>query len=129
VTAAILGSAFRLEDVAEMLGEPPAMLLPAVQEAVDPAIMTAAENTFAFRHQLLRRAVGELIPRPARQALHRQYGELLLSRGESAHRAASHLLQAAHIRVSRRRWPGWTRRPRRHCALRRRRPPSWPCAH
>ncbi len=96
VTAAILGSAFWLEDVAEMLGETPAMLLPAVQEAMDAAIMTAAENTFSFRHQLLRRAVGELIPRQARQALHRQYGELLLSRGGSAHRAASHLLRAAH---------------------------------
>ena len=95
VTAAVLGPAFRLEDAAEMLGETPAMLLPAVEEAMDAAIMTAAEHAFAFRHQLLRRAVGEMIPRPARKALHRQYGEILLARGESAARAASHLLQAA----------------------------------
>ena len=96
VTAAVLGPAFRLEDTAEMLGETPATLLPAVEEAMDAAIMTAAEHTFAFRHQLLRRAVGEMIPRPARKALHRQYGEILLTRGGSAPRAASHLLQAAH---------------------------------
>ncbi len=96
VTAAVLGPAFRLEDVAEMLGETPATLLPAVQEAMGAAIMTAAGHEFVFRHQLLRRAVGELIPRPARTALHRQYGEILLSRGEPAVRAASHLLQAAH---------------------------------
>ena len=96
VTAAVLGPAFRLEDAAEMLGETPAMLLPAVEEAMDAAIMTAAEHAFAFRHPLLRRAVGEMIPRPARKALHRQYGEMLLARGESAARAASHLLQAAH---------------------------------
>jgi DNA-binding CsgD family transcriptional regulator len=96
VTAAVLGPAFRLEDAAEMLGQTPATLLPAVQEAMDAAIMTAAEHTFAFRHQLLRRAVGEMIPRPARMALHRQYGEILLTRGEPAARAASHLLQAAH---------------------------------
>ena len=96
VTAAVLGPAFRLEDAAEMLGETPAMLLPAVEEAMDAAIMTAAEHAFAFRHQLLRRAVGETIPRPARKALHRQYGEILLARGESAARAAGHLLQAAH---------------------------------
>ena len=96
VTAAVLGPAFRLEDAAEMLGETPATLLPAVEEAMDAAIMTAAEHAFAFRHQLLRRAVGEMIPRPARKALHRQYGEILLARGESAARAASHLLQAAH---------------------------------
>jgi len=96
VTAAVLDPAFRLEDAAEMLGQTPATLLPAVQEAMDAAIMTAAERTFTFRHQLLRRAVGEMIPRPARKALHRQYGEILLTRGGSAARAASHLLQSAH---------------------------------
>ncbi|HEV2255999.1 MAG TPA: LuxR C-terminal-related transcriptional regulator [Streptosporangiaceae bacterium] len=96
VTASVLGPAFRLEDAAEMLGQTPATLLPAVEEAMDAAIMIAAEHTFAFRHQLLRHAVSEMIPRPARDALHRQYGEMLLARGESAARAASHLLQAAH---------------------------------
>jgi DNA-binding CsgD family transcriptional regulator len=96
MTAAVLGPAFRLEDAAEMLGETPATLLPAVEEAMDAALMTAAEHAFAFRHPLLRRAVGEMIPRPARKALHRQYGEILLTRGESASRAAGHLLQAAH---------------------------------
>ena len=96
VTAAVLGPEFRLEDAAEMLGQTPAMLLPAVQEAMDAAIMTTADHEFAFRHQLLRRAVGEMIPQPARDALHRQYGELLLARGDSADQAAGHLLQAAH---------------------------------
>jgi DNA-binding NarL/FixJ family response regulator len=96
VTAAVLGAAFRLEDAAEMLGQSPATLLPAVQEAMDAAIVTAAEHAFAFRHQLLCRAVGEMIPRPARQALHRQYGQILLAQGESADWAADHLLRAAH---------------------------------
>jgi hypothetical protein len=96
VTAAVLGPAFWLEDAAEMLGETPAALLPAVEEAMDAAIVTTAEQAFIFRHQLLRRAVAEMIPRPARKALHRQYGEILLAWGESAARAASHLLQAAH---------------------------------
>ena len=94
-TAAVLGPAFRLEDAAEMLGETPATLLPAVEEAMDAAIITAAEHAFTFRHPLLRRAVGETIPRPASKALHRQYGEMLLGRGDSAARAATHLLQAA----------------------------------
>ena len=62
MTAALLGPAFRLEDAAEMLSETPATLLPAVQEAMDAAIMTAAEHAFAVRHQLLRRAVSEMIP-------------------------------------------------------------------
>jgi len=96
VTAAVLGSSFRLEDAAEMLGETPAGLLPTVEEAMDTGIMTAADNAFSFRHELLRRAVGEMIPRPAWKALHRQYGQILLSRGEIAVLAAGHFLQAAH---------------------------------
>jgi DNA-binding CsgD family transcriptional regulator len=96
VTASVLGPAFRLEDAAEMLGETPATLLPAVEEAMEAAIVTASEDAFTFRHQLVRRAVGEMIPRPASAALHRQYGELLLARGEAADRAARHLLQAAY---------------------------------
>jgi DNA-binding CsgD family transcriptional regulator len=95
-TAAVLGPSFRLEDTAEMLGETPAMLLPTVEEAMGAGIMTAAENAFSFRHELLRRAVSDMIPRPARKALHRQYGQILLSRGRSAALAACHLLQAAH---------------------------------
>jgi predicted ATPase len=96
VTAAVLGPAFRLEDAAEMLGETPATLLPTVEEAMDAAIMTAAEHTFGFRHPLLRRAVAEMIPQPARTALHRQYGEILLAHGESVGRAGWHLLLGAH---------------------------------
>jgi DNA-binding CsgD family transcriptional regulator/tetratricopeptide (TPR) repeat protein len=96
VTAAVLGPSFRLEDAAEMLGETPAALLPTVEEAMGAGFITAAENAFSFRHPLLRRAIRELIPRPARKALHRQYGQILLSRGESAAVAAGHLLEAAH---------------------------------
>ena len=63
---------------------------------MDAGIVTAAGNAFSFRHELLRRAVAEIIPRPARKALHRQYGQFLLSRDETAALAAGHLLQAAH---------------------------------
>ena len=97
VTAAVLGATFRLQDAAEMLGQTPATLLPTVQEAMDASIIAPTEHTFTFRHELLRRCVEEMTPRPARDALHRQFGEILLTRGEPAARAASHhLLQAAH---------------------------------
>ena len=96
VTAAILGTAFRLEDAAEMLGVSPAALLPAIEEAMDAALVTTSGQAFAFQNQLLRRAAGDMIPTPARAALHRQYAEILQSRGISATEAASHLLQAAH---------------------------------
>jgi len=96
VTAAVLGPSFRLEDAAEMIGETPAALLPAVEEAMGAGVMAAADSALSFRHQLLGRAVGEVIPQPARKALHRQYSQILLGRGESAALAAGHLLQAAH---------------------------------
>ena len=69
-----------------------------------------------------------MIPRPARKALHRQYGEILLRRGESAALAAAgHLLQAAH--------PGdpasladLDRAAAQTLRVRRRRPqPTWRC--
>ncbi|NDU72124.1 AAA family ATPase [Actinomadura sp. DSM 109109] len=95
VMAAVLGPAFRLEDAAEMLGRTPAALLPAIEETTDAAITTAMENAFIFRHDLLRRALDEMTPQPARTALHAQYGGILLANGRSAERAAGHLLQAA----------------------------------
>jgi DNA-binding CsgD family transcriptional regulator len=95
VTAAVLGSAFRLEDAAEMLGESPASLLPAIEEALDAALLSTGRHGFSFRSELLRRAAGDMIPVPARAALHRQYAEILLGRGAAATDAASHLLQAA----------------------------------
>ncbi|MEV4077312.1 helix-turn-helix transcriptional regulator [Nonomuraea fuscirosea] len=95
VTAAVLGPAFRLADAAELLGSTPAALLPAVEETMDAGITTAARDAFTFRHELLRRALGELTPQPARTALHLQYGESLLANGRSAEGAAGHLLAAA----------------------------------
>ncbi|MEV6283841.1 LuxR C-terminal-related transcriptional regulator [Kribbella sp. NPDC051770] len=73
-TAAVMGPAFDLDDVADMVGSSPAALLPALEEALDSALITVQEETFAFRHPLLQRAIAELIPRPARSALVRQYG-------------------------------------------------------
>jgi DNA-binding CsgD family transcriptional regulator len=95
LTAAVLGPAFQLEDAADMLGEPPASLLPAIEEAIDTAIVIETEHGFAFSSELLRRAAADIIPVPARRALHRQYGEILLGRGVETTDAASHLLEGA----------------------------------
>ena len=96
VTAAVLGPSFPLEDAAAMLGETSAALLPAVEEMIAAGLLTAADDAFCFRHELLRRAVLDTIPPPALTALHRQYGQLLLGRGGAADAAAAHLLRAAH---------------------------------
>jgi DNA-binding CsgD family transcriptional regulator/tetratricopeptide (TPR) repeat protein len=95
VTAAIAGPSLRLGDAAELLGRTPAMLLPALEEMMAAGIMTADDDTFSFRHQLLRRGVVDTIPPPERGTLHRRYGQLLLGTGGSAALAADHLLRAA----------------------------------
>jgi DNA-binding CsgD family transcriptional regulator len=94
-TAAVLGLSFRLEDAAEMLRETPTALLPLVNEAVDTGILIVGAEAFTFRHELIWQAVTAALPLPARQALHRQYGEILLARGGSAMTAAAHLLKGA----------------------------------
>jgi DNA-binding CsgD family transcriptional regulator len=81
--------------VAVLLGDTPAGLLPLVEETLAAGIVLADEAAFSFRHPLLGRAVGEMIPRPARSALHGQFGEILLRRGEPAAGVAGHLLEAA----------------------------------
>ena len=94
-TAAVLGLTFGLEDVAEMRGQTPAVILPLVDEAVGAGILRAGEEDLAFKHKLIWRAVIEAVPPPARYAMHRQYGEMLLARGGSAMSAAAHLLKGA----------------------------------
>jgi DNA-binding CsgD family transcriptional regulator len=93
--ATVLGRTFRLGDIAELLGETAAALLPAVEEALCAGLVTADEDTFSFRHGLVAGAADGLIPRPARGPLHRQFGQMLLGRGDDATEAGSHLLEAA----------------------------------
>jgi DNA-binding CsgD family transcriptional regulator/tetratricopeptide (TPR) repeat protein len=92
---AVLGDSFRLDDAADMLGEPPAGLLPLVNEALAAGILSAGGQAFGFRQPLLWRAIADAVPVPARYALHRQFGEILLGRGDSALTAASHLVIGA----------------------------------
>lgn len=105
-TAVVLGPSFRLEDAAEMLGRTPAGLLPTVQEAMGAGIVTATDDAFSFRHELVGRAVAEMVPRPARKALHRQYVATtpsVASRPRWSRRSFAHACT----------WPraGWPMRP------------------
>jgi DNA-binding CsgD family transcriptional regulator/tetratricopeptide (TPR) repeat protein len=94
-TAAVLGPSFRLEDAAAMLDTSPAALLPAVDETLAAGMLVANQDSLAFRHEMVWSAISDTLPLPVRQALHRQIGEILLARGDSAALAAAHLLSAA----------------------------------
>jgi DNA-binding CsgD family transcriptional regulator len=94
-TASVLGRSFRLEDVAEIVDQSPGALLAALDEAVSAHLLTAAPDGLAFKHELVRQAVAEMLPESVQQALHWQFGHMLLARGGSAVPAARHLLSGA----------------------------------
>ncbi len=94
-TASILGGSFRLEDVGEMLGESPGALLAALDEALSAYLLVVRADSLAFSHDFVRQAVARMLAEPVQQALHWQYGRMLLARGGSAVPAAYHLLRGA----------------------------------
>jgi DNA-binding CsgD family transcriptional regulator len=93
--AAVLGRSFSVDDLAHMLGEPVGRLLRPLEEAGSAGIVEPYGETLRFRHELLRCGVIETIGPSVRKALHRQAGEMLLKRGDSAILAAGHLMQYA----------------------------------
>ncbi|MET9229612.1 LuxR C-terminal-related transcriptional regulator [Lentzea sp. NPDC003310] len=93
--ASVLGPRFEPGDVAEMLASSTAILLPALDEVIGAGVVTALDDRLAFRHDLLWRLVADSVPPPVRRALHREAGEMLLRRGDSAVGAARHLLHGA----------------------------------
>jgi DNA-binding CsgD family transcriptional regulator/tetratricopeptide (TPR) repeat protein len=93
--AAVLGRSFHARDLADMVGKPPGLLIPALEEMEAAGIIVPSAEQLVFRHDLLRRAVTETLNVSVRQALHRQAGEMLLSREGSAIPAAAHLMRYA----------------------------------
>jgi DNA-binding CsgD family transcriptional regulator len=94
-TASVLGRSFRLEDVAEVLNQSPGALLGVLDEAVAAHLLVATADGLVFQHEFVRQAVAQLLPKPVLQALHWQFGHMLLARGGSAVPAARHLLDGA----------------------------------
>ena len=91
---AVLGRSFSIDNVAALLGETPACLLPDVEAALGADLLVATPEALTFDRELVWRALAESVPRPARQALHRQIGQLLLDQGGPVTEAASHLVSA-----------------------------------
>jgi DNA-binding CsgD family transcriptional regulator len=93
--AAILGPCFEADDVAEMLGEPLARLLPALEEAETAGVLVRGHDLLSFRHDLSWMAMTETIAPTVRRALHRQAGQMMLARGSPVGPAAAHLMEGA----------------------------------
>ena len=92
--SAVLGRSFSVEDVAEMLGQLPAMALPAISEALSAGIIVPSGEALTFRDGMTWRAVAQALPGSVSRALHHQAGRQFLERGDAV-RAAGHLITAA----------------------------------
>jgi DNA-binding CsgD family transcriptional regulator len=93
--AAVWGPSFALEDMAKVIGDPPAWLLPPMAELQGAGILTVQGDAVVFVDGIEHQRIYEEIPRTVRAALHHQIGALLLERGGAAASAAEHLVLAA----------------------------------
>ena len=91
--AALIGSTFDLADVAAVMECPAAQLLGQVREATEAGVIVSLPDTLAFRHPLVRTVLDDDVLPSARQALHLQIAQTLVSHA-SPERAAGHLLAA-----------------------------------
>jgi DNA-binding CsgD family transcriptional regulator len=90
--AAVLGPSFTVAELAAVLGVPALDLLGVIQEAAAVGVLTAESDRLTFRHEVIRQALYESLPRSARNALHLQAGQALAAAGAPLERAAQHLL-------------------------------------
>jgi DNA-binding CsgD family transcriptional regulator len=91
----VLGRSFRVDDLAALVRDTPARLLPDIEAALAARILAPVGASLMFRRRLVWHAVEESVPVPARQALHRQAAEYLLERGGSVTEAAAHLVSGS----------------------------------
>ena len=92
--AAVLGRSFAVMDLAEMLGQPPVALLPALDDVMAAGILVPDGDVLSFRDIIAWQAVTGGIPDPVARALQLQFAEILLERG-STQAAADYLLKGA----------------------------------
>jgi DNA-binding CsgD family transcriptional regulator len=92
--AALLGHSFAVVDIADMLGQPPAAMLSALDEALASGILVTDGNMLSFRDTFTWRVAADAVPEPIARALHLQFAEILLGRGSTLS-AASYLLKGA----------------------------------
>ncbi|OLE22739.1 MAG: hypothetical protein AUG44_24165, partial [Actinobacteria bacterium 13_1_20CM_3_71_11] len=92
--AALLGPDFSVFDLATATGRAASTLLPVLDEAIAAGVVAEAGTRLAFRHGLIRQALYEATPPPARSALHRQVARALADAGLPLDQVAGHLLAA-----------------------------------
>jgi DNA-binding CsgD family transcriptional regulator len=93
--ASALGSTFSLGDVATVTGRPLAALVAPVSEALRAGVVVEREERLGFRHDLIREAIYEELPKDVRADLHLDAGRRLAVGGAPALRVAEQLALGA----------------------------------
>lgn len=95
---AIFGQRFALRDVAMVLDEPAARLLPAIRTLLEAGMLHDDGGRLSFAHELLWQSAYDQIPPSVRGAYHREAARTLLAFGAAPLEVARHVFAGA--------WPG-----------------------
>ncbi|AGP52247.1 helix-turn-helix transcriptional regulator [Streptomyces rapamycinicus] len=90
----VLGREFDLGTAARMLGRRVGSLLSGVEAALNAGLLSADGPRLAFRHDLMRQAVHENLPRAVRTALHREAADSLRGTGARSAEVAWHVVMS-----------------------------------
>jgi DNA-binding CsgD family transcriptional regulator len=94
--AALLGTRFRLTDLAAALARPPLGLLADLEPAITSGLIdTGDPEAPAFAHPLVREVLADHLPAALRTAAHRAIADALLAAGRPLDVVAPHLARAA----------------------------------
>jgi DNA-binding CsgD family transcriptional regulator len=95
--AAVLPDRFSARLLAAMLERRPAALVSAVEEAVRADLFTEDGERLRFRHDLLREATRQSLPRSLRRAMERQSATVMLDMGAAPEEVATQLARSAEV--------------------------------
>jgi DNA-binding CsgD family transcriptional regulator len=93
--AAVLPDRFSAGLLAAMLERSPASLLSALEEAVRADLLVEDGERLRFRHDLLREATRQSLPRSLRRAMERQSASVMLAMGAAPAEVATQLARSA----------------------------------
>jgi DNA-binding CsgD family transcriptional regulator len=95
--ATVLGERFSAQQLAAMLRRRPSTLVGVLQEALAADLLVEVDEQLRFRHDLLRQAVLETLPRSLRRALQREAATVLLQGGAAPVEVAMQLAASAEV--------------------------------
>jgi len=95
--AAVLPDQFSARLLAAMLERRPAALVSALEEAVRADLLIEDGDQLRFRHDLLREATRQSLPKSLRRAMERQSATIMLDMGAAPEEVATELARSAEV--------------------------------